>query len=411
MKNITLAARMALRYLRAPKSYSAVNAIAIISVVGVAVATAAIVCVLSVFNGFHSVIAERINRMSPDVEISPASGKVMTGADSIATFLETLPEVELAMPVMADNALVLSNGREMPVKLKGVDMSVYGNIAEIDSMFFEDTPPLRTFADDQGAISIGVAQREAIYAPGEGLVIFAPRREGRINMANPIESFITDSLTVAGIFQSLQNEIDENTVVCDITKARDLFQYEDEGTSIELTAAPGVTPERLAEVVKTALGPDYTVKDRFELQQMDFRMVSIEKWVTFLLLIFILGIASFNIISTLCMTVIEKQAHLGTLSALGMSRRNIGATFWWESLFVTLAGGISGIVIGVALCLIQEYFGLIKLVGDPSTMVMRAYPVVVKGADIGWAALPVVVIGLITAWIASSFARSRIVTK
>ena len=398
---------MALRYLRAPKSHTAVNAISIISVVGVAVATAAIVCVLSVFNGFHEVLGLRLDRLSPDVEVSPASGKVIADADSLALLLEELPETEVVMPALADNALVIANSREMPVKLKGVDLAKYSHITAIDSMGL-DGIPMPAFAEDGAAVSVGVAQRLGIYSAGQPMLVFAPRREGRINLANPMESFVSDSISVDAIFQSMQSEVDENTVICDIELVRDLFQYTTEATALEIKGVNGIAPPRLASKIRVIVGDEYVVKDRLMLQQTNFRMVSIEKWITFLLLIFILMIASFNIISTLCMIVIEKQGALSVLSAMGMNRRRIGRTFWWESIYISLAGGVAGIVVGVVLCLIQEHFGIIKLGGDPSMMVMTAYPVVVKWSDIGLAMVPVLVIGMICAWIASSFARSRI---
>ena len=239
------------------------------------------------------------------------------------------------------------------------------------------------------------------------MLIFAPRREGRVNMANPMSSFITDSVGVADVFQAMQSEYDEKTVFCDISTARDLFQYDSEITSAEVTALPGVNPEALAASISDRLGPSADVKDRFRQQDLDFRMVEIEKWVSFLLLIFILVIASFNIISTLCMLILEKQSSMSTLSAIGMSRRDIGSVFWWESVYVSLIGGVSGILLGLVLCLLQEHFGLIKLVGDPEALVVTAYPVVVEARDVLIAFIPVLVIGLLTASIAAAFARSR----
>ena len=407
MKIECLSARIALRYLRAPKSHSAVNTISIVSVTGVAIATAAIICVLSVFNGFRSVLGDRLDRLSPDVIVEPAEGKVIDDADSLARMLMTLSQVEIAMPAVSDNALVIANSREMPVKLKGVDRSLYPSVAAIDSMrVYGNTMDM--FEIDGATISVGVAQRLGIYNENAPLLIFAPRREGRINLANPMESFLTDSLNVEAVFQSMQSEVDENTVICDISKVRELFQYSTEGSAIELKGAAGVSSENLASLVKSRLGDSYVVKNRVEQQQMNFRMVSIEKWVTFLLLIFILMIASFNIISTLCMIVLEKQGALGVFSSMGMRRRDIGRVFGWESMFIALTGGLAGLIVGISLCLLQQHFGIIKLSANPEVTIMQAYPVVVEWNDIWISLAPVVVIGLICAQISSSFAKSRI---
>ena len=407
MKLSALPARIAWRYLRAPKSHSAVSAISIVSVVGEAGATAAIICVLSVFNGFRGLLNDKLDTLAPDVLITPAKGKTFANADSIADIVADMPSVEEVMPAVVDNALAISESREMPVTLRGVDPEAYARITSVDSIIFEGAK-MKDLTPADAVVSVGTGQQLAIYATGGTLLLFAPRREGRVNLANPMSSFLTDSVSVAGIFQAMQSDYDNNTVICDITTARNLFQYTTEATQLEVKATPGTDLPALASDIELSLGPNALAKDRARQQQTNFRMVEIEKWVTFLLLIFILLIASFNIISTLCMLIIEKQHSMATLSALGMSRKSIGATFWWESMYVSMSGGIAGIITGLALCLIQEHFGLIKLGGDPEAMIITAYPVAVEWSDVLIALAPVTIIGLAAASIASAFARSRI---
>lgn len=407
MKIGSLPARIAWRYLRAPKSHSAVSAISIISVVGVAIATAAIVCVLSVFNGFRGLLSDTLDLLAPDVLVTPATGKTFADADSLLNIINKIDGVGTAMPTVTDNALAIYNAKEMPITLRGVVPEIYSEITEIDSLFVNGEG-IAGYSPDDAAVSVGVAQQLGTGAGSEGLFLFAPRREGRVNLSNPMASFLTDSVSVRGIFQSLQSEYDENTVICDISTARELFQYTTEATAIEINTDPDADISGVASEINKALGEKVVVKDRFQQQETHFRMVNIEKWMTFLLLIFILMIASFNIISTLCMLIIEKQSSMATMSALGMNRRQIGKTFWWESIYVSLAGGIGGIIIGVALCLIQEKFGLIKLGGDPDILVVHAYPVIVEWSDLLVALIPVAVIGIITAWISAAFARSRV---
>lgn len=407
MKIGSLPARIAWRYLRAPKSHSAVSAISIISVVGVAIATAAIVCVLSVFNGFRGLLSDTLDLLAPDVLVTPATGKTFADADSLLNIINKIDGVGTAMPTVTDNALAIYNAKEMPITLRGVVPEIYSEITEIDSLFVNGEG-IADYSPDDAAVSVGVAQQLGTGAGSEGLFLFAPRREGRVNLSNPMASFLTDSVSVRGIFQSLQSEYDENTVICDISTARELFQYTTEATAIEINTDPDADISGVASEINKALGEKAVVKDRFQQQETHFRMVNIEKWMTFLLLIFILMIASFNIISTLCMLIIEKQSSMATMSALGMSRRQIGKTFWWESIYVSLAGGVGGIIIGVALCLIQEKFGLIKLGGDPDILVVHAYPVIVEWSDLLVALIPVAVIGIITAWISAVFARSRV---
>ncbi|MBD5310521.1 MAG: ABC transporter permease [Bacteroides sp.] len=406
---MTIPARIALRYLRAPKSHSAVSAISIISVVGVAVATAAIVCVLSVFNGFRTLLADRLDTLAPDVLVVPAEGKVFSDGDSIASIAAKIDGVETVMPSVRENALAIFNSREMPVTLHGVDLPVYSRITSLDSLLI--TGGGQPIADDEltkAIVSIGTASQLGIGETDEPLMIFAPKREGRVNLANPMASFLTDSVRIGGIFQAMQSDYDEKTVICDIGVARDLFQYDNEATSLEIKLKEGADTDKTVKALAEKLGEGAVVKDRLRQQEMNFRMISIEKWVTFLLLIFILVIASFNIISTLCMIVLDKQSSLGTLRAVGMRKGSIAAIFRWESIFVTLEGGAAGIVLGLVLCLLQEHFGLIRLAGDPERMVVTAYPVVVKWWDVAIAAVPVVATGLFTALIAGTFAVRKL---
>ncbi|MDE6298746.1 MAG: ABC transporter permease [Muribaculaceae bacterium] len=411
MSLFSLPTRIACRYLRAPKSHSAVSAIAIISVVGVAIATAAIVCVLSVFNGFRSLLVDRLDTLAPDVMITPSSGKTFADADSLAEAVGSIKGVEIAMPSVTDNALAIFNSREMPVTLRGIDPALYSRITSLDSLIRqrdEAAAPVAALSPSEVVLSIGTAAQLGIGETDQPLLIFAPRREGRVNLTNPIASFITDSVYSKGIFQSFRNEYDENYIICDISTARNLFQYDTEGTAIEVKTLPGADPSEVARSIEKRFGNSVIVKDRLQQQEINFRMISIEKWVTFLLLIFILIIASFNIISTLCMLVLDKQNSLATLSALGMSRGKIAAVFRRESLIVSLTGGVAGLILGVGLSLLQQHFGLIRLAGDPSNMVVTAYPVVVVPSDVVVAFIPVAVIGVLTALIAGAFARGRI---
>lgn len=421
-----LPAAIAWRYLKAKKSHGAVSVIATVSIVGVAVATAAIVCVLSVFNGFRSIIGNNLDLLAPDITVTPAEGKAFADADSLLNIIRSDRDVAVATLTVSDNALAVVGGAEMPVTLKGVDPAAWRRITSIDSCLleggrFDIASSERVVGEDEygeplterrsGAVmAIGAASQLGVFEPGTRMLVFAPRRRGRVNTANPLTSFVTDSVAVTGIFRTMQSQYDENLIVTDLSTARRLLEYENGATAIEIQTKPGADYRAAAARLQERLGKKVTVNDRERLQETSFRMVEIEKWVTFLLLFFILVIASFNIISTLSMLVLEKEPSMTTLHNLGMTRRRIGAVFGWESVYVALIGGGSGIVLGVILCLIQEKFGLIKLNGDPATLVMTAYPVELQPADLLAAAAPVVIIGLLTAWIASSFAKSRLQT-
>lgn len=405
-----LPARIAARYLRSRKSHSAVGAIATVSIIGMAVATAAIVCVLSVFNGFKSVIGERLDTLAPDILVEPAAGKVLTHADSIAAVAAGIGGVAVSTPTVADNALIIAAGREMPVYLVGVDPEVYARTTQIHKLIDPREGKYLKAGMDRGmpetVISIGVASQMSSF-PDDRLLLFTPRREGRVNMANPVANFITDSLYVSGVFRALQNDYDENRIIVDLPTARRMFQYTHQASNLHIAAAPGTDPAALAARIQKTLGPGVTVKDRLRQQEMNFRMIEIEKWVSFLLLGFILTIASFNIISTLSMLVLEKEPTLSTLAAMGLSRRRIGSVFAWESILVTAVGGLAGIMLGLTLCLLQQHFGFIKI-GDGTQTIMSAYPVVVRATDLLLCLVPLLAIGALSALTTSQFAKKRI---
>lgn len=412
-----LEAGIAWRYLIKKKSHGAVSAIAIVSVAGVAVATAALICVLSVFNGFRMLLVDRSDYILPDIEITSVSGKVIADVDSLAESVRRVQGVALAAPELSDQALAIYERREMPVMLRGVDPEAFRSYTSVDSLVIagESLPDDAVEYDPPAAlISVGVASRLQAFTTGdEGdyIFLFTPRREGRINIANPLTSFFTDSVQTAGIFESLQTEYDAATVYVPIEVARGLLQYESAGSSIAVKALPGVNIEELAEKIAEKIGDKYVVNDRMRQQAINFRMVQIEKWVTGLLLFFILIIASFNIISTMTMFVLEKRRQMSALRALGMERRRIGAIFGWESLYITFMGAGSGMILGIGLCLAQESFGLLKMKGDAANMLVQAYPVQLVWSDLWIVAVPICLIGLLTAWIAAAFARSRIVEK
>lgn len=417
----TAAPVIAWRYLISKKSHSAVGAISVVSICGMAVATAAIICVLSVFNGFRDVIASRLDAMSPDIMVTPAKGKVFSNPDSVAAVLSAMDGISLVMPSLTDNALAICGNREMPVTIKGVSMQSYRKLTALDSLLLSNSAKAEALSNSAEAeaeakenaevkaeayLSIGAASGLA-SSPGQEMLLFTPRRIGRVNLSNPAASFITDSVTVADVFRTDQSEFDENLVIIDIDLARNLLQYDNEASALEILTDKKIASEKITAAIESKLGEKFIVKDRMQQQEMNFRMISIEKWVTFLLLFFILIIASFNVISSLSMLVIEKQKSISTLRAIGFSTRGIGSIFFWESIFVTSCGGMAGILLGVSLTLLQQHFGFIKLQGDPSTLTVASYPVILNPTDILVTLIPILAIGIATAFITAAFARSR----
>lgn len=399
---------IALRYLFGKKSHSAVNAITLVSVAGVAVASAAVVCVLSVFNGFQSVLTERMDTLSPDIMVTPREGKTIANGDSLAAEICGIKDVAVATPTLTDNALGFYGGRETPVTLKGVIPDQYSKVTAIDSLLVAGGTTLHhAEMTNPALLSIGLAYKLSMFDYSQPLMVFAPKRTGRFNPANPAAAFVMDSVYVADVFQSLQDTYDENTLFTDISLVRDLLLYDREATAIEIKAAPGADISSLQEAIEASIGPQYEVKDRLMQQQLNFRMVQIEKWMTFLLLFFILVIASFNIVSTLSMLVLEKQDSMKTMAAIGMNRHQISAVFRWESVLVSLCGAIIGLALGTFLCLIQEKFGFITIANGGMEEAAMPYPVSLRLTDLLITIVPIAMITAACAWVAGAFAKSR----
>ncbi len=392
-----LTLRVALRYLLAPKSHSAVNVISIISVAGVAVATLAIVCVLSVFNGFTGVASSRLSILDPELKITPVSGKLITDADGLAgTIGESLSDkVAKVSPVIEEQALAIYGDHQLTVRIRGVD-SVYSVYVPIESALIDGEfyPSYDMHGNPLATLGVGVALTlGAVPGYYDWLRLYVPRRVGRINPANPMAAFRGDSLVVSGVFQINQAEYDNDLVIVPIDVARRVLDMHGQATALEVYLQPGADVSSVRQSIARQLGTDYNIENRMQQQSATYRMIEVEKWVTLLLLVFILVIASFNIISTLSMLIIEKRGDINTYRSLGATRGFIGRIFLDQGVLITIIGGAAGMAVGVILCLLQEHFGFIKLGGDPSQLSITVYPVKVEISDLLLVAAVTIAIG------------------
>lgn len=398
--------RIAVRYLLSRKSMGAVNVISRISVAGVAVATAATLCVLSVFNGFSELAASRLSKLDPELRIEPAEGKTIADADSLAAAIGALEGVSRAIPVVEERALAVYDGRQMPVTMMGVADS-FGDMTAIDDIII-DGEYLQADGDYCCAtLSVGSAISLAARPGFRAMLrLYVPRRRGRVNPANPLASFRADSLIVSGVYELEQSEYDADRVIVPLQVARRLLDYTTEATAIAVGTGRS-DASATASRLRAALGPDFIVKNRLQQQEQSFRMIAVEKWITFVMLAFIVVVASFNVVSTMSMLIIEKRDNMATLSAMGATPRMIRGIFMWESWLISLAGGLAGIALGVALCLAQEWGGFIKLGGDPSQLSVTVYPVSLSGADIIVVLAMTAAVGLLIGLVATRGVSTR----
>lgn len=406
---MTAALRIAWRYLVCRKSHSSVGVITVVSMLGVAVATTAIVCVLSVFNGFADIARERVSMVDAPLKVVPLQGKIVAGGDSLAARLESLPEVERAVAVVSENALAVYGGRQMAVTMRGVPEG-YEKVTRLSETVIDGD--YTVLADDSlagGVISVGMAlQLGARPLTMDIIQLYVPRRVGRISAATAANSFLADSLVVTGVYRTNDSDHDAATVVVPIEMARRLLQMDSgEASAIEVVPATGVSDDRAVAAIRQATGEGYTVLTLLEQEEQSFKMIAVEKWITFVMLAFILIIASFNIISTLSILIIEKDDNIRTMRNLGATQGQLRSIFFYEGWLVSAVGGIAGLVVGIGLCLAQQFGEFIKISGNEAELSIVAYPVKVEAADILVITLLVMAVGAAIGWIACRFVPRR----
>lgn len=380
---MNLAWKIAWRYLFSKKSHGAVNVISIVSVAGVAVATAAIVIVLSVFNGFTALAEMHLSAIDPDVTVRAAKGKAIEDVASATDRIVGVDGVKAVEAIVEERALAMAGTKQMPVIFKGVD-TAYHRVSGLDSLMIDGVRLAYPFGMPGLQASVGVAINAEVR-PGSSTTVnlYVPRRQGRINPGNPQASLRQKEFMLTGVFRVDQPEYDNEYVFIPLAEARDLLGYTpNQATALEVAIADGAQPEKVAERISKALGAGYDVRTRRQNEEVSFRMIEIEKWVTFLMLAFILVIASFNIVSTLSLLVIEKRDNMATLRALGARRGLVRGVFMRQGWLISMAGGVAGILLGAVLSLAQQYGGFIKLSGDPSQLTIDRYPVRLAWPDI-----------------------------
>ncbi len=391
---------IARRYLFSKKSTHAINIISGISVIGVAVATMALVVTLSVFNGFHDLVATFFTSFDPQLKVSPVEGKSVAADDPILTQIRQLPQVEVATECVEDQALAVYNGRQAMVMVKGVDDN-FNQLTHIKKILIGDGDFCLHAADmDYGILGIRLAEQLSTgFSFDYPLQIYAPRREGQFDLTDPSDAFEMEHLYSPGVlFNVKQAKYDKNYIITSIAFARRIFDQQGMLSSLELRLKPGSNFEAVKSEIKKYCGDRFVVKDRFEQQDDTFKIMKIEKLIAYIFLTFILMVACFNIIGSLSMLIIDKKEDVVTLRNLGASDKQIVRVFLFEGRMISAIGAVLGIVIGLLLCWAQQRFGLVGLGSSSGSFVINAYPVSVHPEDIILIFITVLVVGFLSVW-------------
>jgi lipoprotein-releasing system permease protein len=392
---VNLSFYIARRYLLGKKSQNAINIISGISVLGITTGTMALVIVLSVFNGFDSVVKSLYNTFDPDIQVSSTVGKTFAPDPATLNSLRSIPGVFAVSEVLEENVLLLYRDRQHIATIKGVDDS-FRDVSGLDSMIIDGEMKLKDQNRAYAVVGQGVA-----YNLGIGLSFINPLyiytidRTARINMSQPEESIRRDFIYPSGIF-AIEQEFDSKYIICPIEYTRKLLSYNDEVTSLEIKLDPRFPGGEIQKEIISLMGEGFQVKNREQQNELFYKVMKSEKWAIFLILTFILIIASFNIIGSLSMLIIDKKKDILTLRNMGAGNRLIKRIFLMEGWLISVIGSVTGIFLGTAISWIQQRFGVIKLSGSGS-FIIDAYPVQIEAFDICLVWVTVLFIGLIAA--------------
>lgn len=403
---------IARRYLFSKKSHNAINVISAISVCGVALATLALVCTLSVFNGFQDLVTTFFTAFDSQLKITAVRGKVFDGQDKRVLQLKKMPDVEVYSESLEDNVMVQYQGRQAMAVVKGVEDN-FDQLTPIDSILFGRGDLL--LHDEVVDYAIPGIQLLSTLGSGirflDPLEIYAPRRGAKVNMANPSTAFVTGNLFSSGlVFAVNQEKYDASYILTSIDFARRLFQYTTEVSAINLKLKAGADTDAVKKHIQDLLGDDFLVQDRYEQQADTYRIMEIEKLISYLFLTFILMIACFNVIGSLSMLIIDKRDDVVTLRNLGASDRQIVRIFLFEGRMISFFGAFAGAVLGLLLCWLQQEYGLIAL-GSSGSFVVDAYPVSVHASDVLLIFITVLLIGFLSVWYPVRFLSKRLLNK
>lgn len=398
-----------LRYLFSPKKHHAINVISIISMIGIMVSSAALIIVLSVFNGMEGLVRSSFNSFNPDYQILPKEGKVFATDTFPMAELQKLKSVQEVFEVVSDMTLMTYNEKQLLVSVKGVSPD-YLHSMGIDSLLIDGNATLQYSegpAAVMGAIAAGNIQLN-LHSP-EQLKVYYPKRLLK-NLADPSKAFNIDYVIPAGVFASY-TEYDEKYVFVPLDFARSIMNYENEVTSIELKLRNPGNYAKIRTSIEKVLGENYILKDKYQQEESLYKTMKSEKLMVFVILAFILVVAGFNMIGTLSMLIIEKKDDLSVLYAMGARKSLVRKIFLVQGGFISLLGGLAGLLIGLLVCFLQMKFHIVGLGDGSSGYLINYYPVQIEWLDFAFVLLTILIISLITSYIPVRYMKNIVVDK
>jgi len=399
------------RYLFSKKSTHAINLISLVSMLGVAVATMALIVTLSVFNGFHDLVATLFTSFDPQVQITPAKGKAFSTDNDKLLQVKKLPSVDVATEIVEEKALAMYKEKQAMVTVMGVEDN-FDQLTNINEILYGDGDfTLHAASLEYGVLGIRLADQLGANAHySDYLHIYSPQREGQLtDVEDPSEAFVVDSVISPGVVFSVQQaKYDKDHIITSIDFARNLFGQEGMATSLALRLKPGSDIDAVKDDIKGILGEEFLVKDRYEQQADTFNIMEIEKLIAYIFLSFILIVASFNIVGSLSMLMIDKKDDSETLRKLGASDKQVARIFLYEGRMIAIIGAILGLILGLSLCWVQQTYGIVALGASEGSFIVNAYPVSVHASDIIIVFLTVVVVSWVATWYPVRYFSRRI---
>ncbi len=392
---------IAKRYLISKKSHNIINIISGISVAGITIGTMALIIILSVFNGFENLVISLFNNFNPDLVITPTEGKTINTSQFPSQQIKQLKGVDFLMEVIEENVLIQNGEKQHIGNIKGVDENQYGLTSGLDSCMIAGDFELKNHGINYAIIGSGVAyyldfrmgmQEQAIQ-------VLAPKKTKGFNI-NPDKDFSSRSILVSGIFMAEQS-FDSKYMLAPFSFVKELMNYEDEISYYEIALSADANTDKIQSQIKEILGENFVVKNRYEQQELLYKIMKSEKWAIFMILTFILLIATFNVVGSLSMLILDKKKDIAVLQSMGANNQLIRRIFLIEGSLISFIGAIAGLILGTIVCILQMEFGIVKLGDASGSFIVNSYPVILQWLDFVYIFLTVTIIGILAAWIPS----------